>query len=94
MSEAGAKIIEGLKHAIAGNFVRVTIDGQTWIRRDEENAQIAVMKDALDFILSLAEEEYEHCKVGTGAEVALRHIIRKSREAVAKATGQSGVAAE
>ncbi len=29
---AGAKIIEGLKDAVAGNFSRVTIDGQTWAR--------------------------------------------------------------
>jgi hypothetical protein len=28
------KIVEGLKDAIAGNFASVTIDGQTWDRRD------------------------------------------------------------
>jgi hypothetical protein len=32
MSSAGQKIIEGLKEAVAGNFSRVTIDGQVWIR--------------------------------------------------------------
>src|ERR1700683_1196912 len=34
MSQAGQKIIDGLKDAIAGNFSRVTIEGQTWTRRD------------------------------------------------------------
>jgi hypothetical protein len=40
-------------------------------------AEIDKLRTALDFIISLAEEEY---KVGTGAEVALRHIIRRARE--------------
>ena len=29
---AGRKIIEGLQEAVAGNFSRVTIEGQTWVR--------------------------------------------------------------
>jgi hypothetical protein len=29
---SGAKIIEGLKDAVAGNFSRVTIEGQVWQR--------------------------------------------------------------
>lgn len=29
---AGQRIIAGIKEAIAGNFVRATIDGQTWER--------------------------------------------------------------
>jgi hypothetical protein len=29
---SGAKIIEGLKEAIAGNLARVTIDGQVWAK--------------------------------------------------------------
>ncbi len=29
---SGKKIIDGLKDAVAGNFARVTIDGQTWVR--------------------------------------------------------------
>lgn len=31
----GPKIIEGLKQAIAGDFARVTIEGQTWVRADD-----------------------------------------------------------
>jgi hypothetical protein len=29
---SGAKIIKGLKQALAGDFTRVTIKGQTWVR--------------------------------------------------------------
>jgi hypothetical protein len=32
---SGAKIIEALKEAIDGNLARVTVEGQTWVRRDE-----------------------------------------------------------
>lgn len=31
---SGAKIIEGLKEAVAGDMTRVTIEGQTWLRAD------------------------------------------------------------
>lgn len=34
MGDAGRKIIEGLKDAIAGNLAAVTIDGQRWVRDD------------------------------------------------------------
>lgn len=36
---SGAKIIEGLKQAIAGNFVRVTIGDQTWVRAERSAAE-------------------------------------------------------
>lgn len=36
---SGAKIIEGLKDAISGNFGRVTIEGQVWERRGHEEWQ-------------------------------------------------------
>lgn len=44
---AGNKIIEGLKNAVAGNFARVTVEGQVWerveppkpVRGWEENSQ-------------------------------------------------------
>ena len=32
VSDAGQRIIAGLKDAIVGNLSRVTIDGQTWVR--------------------------------------------------------------
>jgi argininosuccinate synthase len=36
--------------------------------------------EALRFIRDIAAEELVHCPVGTGAEVALRHIYRKATE--------------
>jgi len=38
---SGKKIIDGLKDAVAGNFSRVTIDGQVWERIDTR-AQLSV----------------------------------------------------
>ena len=38
MSEA--KIVEGLKEAIAGNLERVTIGGETWIRSEKRTAKV------------------------------------------------------
>jgi hypothetical protein len=35
---------------------------------------------ALKFCRDIAAEELPHAKVGTGAEVALRHIVRKAEE--------------
>lgn len=37
---------------------------------------------ALEFCRDIAEEELPYAKVGTGAEVALRHIVRKATEAL------------
>jgi len=39
---------------------------------------------ALKFCRDIAEEELPHARVGSGAEVALRHTIRKARAALAK----------
>lgn len=47
-------------------------------------ARIQKAEAALKFIQDLAEEELPHAKVGTGAEVALRHIARRAREILAK----------
>ena len=47
-------------------------------------AMLAARNAALKFIQDLAEEELPHAKVGTGAEVALRHIARRARETLAK----------
>lgn len=31
---SGQKILDGLKDAVAGNFARVTIEGQVWVRQE------------------------------------------------------------
>jgi hypothetical protein len=62
-------------------------------RKQLHSARTAVMaseekraaeRQALKFIQDLAEEELPHARVGTGAEVALRHIARRARETLAK----------
>lgn len=45
---------------------------------------------ALQFCLDMAEEEYPHQQYrNPGAEVCLRHIMRKCREALAAYHGES-----
>ena len=35
MSYTGSKIIEGLREAVAGNCTSITIQGQTWVRKEK-----------------------------------------------------------
>lgn len=57
----------------------------TFLQADSLRDQNRVLREALAFCGSLALEELAFAKVGTGAEVALRHIERKSRETLARA---------
>ena len=43
---SGQKIIEGLKQAIAGDFGRVTIDGQVWVR--DNCSELAALRAIVD----------------------------------------------
>ena len=45
-------------------------------------AEEAKLRRALQFIRDLASEELPHAKIGTGAEIALRHILRRTNEAL------------
>ena len=49
-----------------------------WLQK-QWNETCALQK-ALRFCADLANEEHANSRVGTGAEVALRHISRKARE--------------
>ena len=49
-------------------------------RREDQSATIERLRFALQFVYDLAAEELPHAQVGTGAEVALRHIARRSWE--------------
>lgn len=44
--------------------------------------QLQALRRAVIFIRDLAEEELPYARVGTGQEVALRHILRRAREAL------------
>lgn len=39
---SGNKIIDGLREAIAGNFSRVTIEGQTWVRMGDNEGSVTI----------------------------------------------------
>ena len=63
-----------------GAPVRHNLGCKIWHR--ENIAKIDEYTGALKFIADLAGEELAYAKVGTGAEVALRHIQRKARDAI------------
>ena len=63
MSKAGQRILDGLRDAIDGNFASVTIDGQTWIRKDESIFQTRAA-------LQLASEAIARMPQPTAGEVA------------------------
>jgi len=46
--------------------------------------EIDRMTSALKFVKDMASEELPYAKVGTGAEVALRHIARRADEALSR----------
>lgn len=53
---AGAKILDGLRDALSGNFSRVTIEGQTWVRQDWQPIETAP-KASDKFILLYCPED-------------------------------------
>ena len=57
MSDTGSKIIRGLREAVAGNFTRVTIEGQTWVREEKASLVDLLLYEAAeaDFNLKLAK---------------------------------------
>ncbi len=52
---SGQKILDGLREAAAGNFVRVTIDGQTWTRHDAGSPEDR-LADVRDHIADLTQK--------------------------------------
>lgn len=64
---------------VAEYYRNITPAGMVRAQTRAEKAEAA-----LKFIQDLAEEELSYAKVGTGAEVALRHIARRARETLAK----------
>ena len=55
------------------------MDGATSMN-PREFEKVMKLTKALQFIRDLANEELPHAPVGSGAEVALRHIVRKTTE--------------
>lgn len=48
----------------------------------EGERKIGQLKAALRFIEAITSEELQYAQVGTGTEVALRHVNRKAKEAL------------
>jgi hypothetical protein len=90
MSDAGKKIIEGLKEGLAGDFARVHIpDGtgglQTWVRETPlTRASADLLEQLQQCVLQLEYLHGKFQKTGSG-EAA----IARARAAIAKATGRA-----
>jgi hypothetical protein len=69
---SGAKIIEGLKDAVAGNFSAVTIEGQRWVRVDGYPSK-AAMIEAVALEIEAA--------IGKVQTVAIGRLIQKAIDA-------------
>lgn len=58
-------------------LARIIMDADLPKRLQEENDRL---RAALRFVADIADEELPYVKVGTGAEVALRHASRRAHE--------------
>jgi hypothetical protein len=52
----GSRIIESLKEAVAGDFARVTIDGQVWVRATDLRADQQEIMRINNELLALLRE--------------------------------------
>lgn len=91
---SGQKILDGLKEAIAGDFGRVTIDGQVWVRFDNN----PLYRAAPEMLAALRQLAADHPAFrskpiggeGSQARAAQQRAIAAedaARAAIAKATG-------
>ena len=88
---SGARIISALKEAVAGNFARITVDGQTWVRVDAFRAAEKALRFYADpesyvAVLIVGDPpcgEFVEDQSDTGKPYGWRHGMR-AREALAK----------
>lgn len=74
---AGRKIIDGLKEALGGNFTRVTIEGQHWVREDALRADLQAIMGVNNKLRDLLNEAVETPGTSEDAD-----WCRRVREAV------------
>lgn len=87
---AGAKIIEGLRDAVAGNFASVTIDGQTWVRRDSLIAAAPDLLAALRGLVQINENHNESIAKIIGKPMSWKDdYLDAARAAIARAEGRA-----
>lgn len=68
------------------HLTHVVVDKTAWDAAQVKAASVDQLIEALKFCRDIAAEELPHARVGTGAEVVLRHVRRKAEEAL-KAAG-------
>lgn len=78
---AGPRIIKALKQAAAGDFSVVTIEGQTWVRRDDLSKAVEALRpfaEIADISAFNTDEVFRHCR---RAREALAHLtVNKKAE--------------
>lgn len=67
-------------------LTHVVVPATELIEARRKAASVDQLIEALKFCRDIAAEELPHARVGTGAEVVLRHVRRKAEEAL-KAAG-------
>lgn len=80
MTKAGQRIIEGLNDAIAGNFARIYIGGQTWVRMDNDERD--KLRQALTEIKRLKSTPIGDTGFSVGPAALLAAAQRIAREAL------------
>ena len=84
MTGTGSKILDGLRDAMAGNFAKVTIEGQTWVRAD----RVAELEHAIEnhheniYLISVVAKIRE--ATGVGAKPMLSELPEAVAAEIAK----------
>lgn len=86
----GARIMKGLRDALRGNFASVTIEGQTWVRKDCLLSAAPELLAALEALLKdyLAVFE-DHPTIEPGWNQENNGLVKQARAAIAKAEGRA-----
>jgi hypothetical protein len=99
MSAAGHRIIQGLQDATAGNFTRVTVDGQAWVRETPLLRAAPELLTACKALVAMLEDSMTgmlHPDTRLPFEVGVTDVeispdgdifLSDARAAIAKATG-------
>lgn len=85
---AGPRIIKALKQAAAGDFSVVTIEGQTWVRRDDLSKAVEALKPFAEAASNLDEDKLDRHHLWESAEAMILTAgdLRRAREAYAHLT--------
>ncbi|MGB5905764.1 MAG: hypothetical protein WBH00_23235 [Xanthobacteraceae bacterium] len=86
----GAKIMKGLRDALRGNFASVTIEGQTWVRKDCLLSAAPDLLAALKGLVQVNETHNEAIAKVIGRPLTWKDdYLDAARAAIAKAEGRA-----